>query len=90
MTRSSKLPVVWTSHLKDADAKQEFEEIVRHSRILLTRLDQIISQKLTDLTEKQISEESFENPGWAYHQAYLNGRRAALRDIQNLFSFLKS
>ena len=81
------LPLDWISNLKGKD-KENFETVVRHSTQLLTRLREIISERLDHISKEEVREASYDNPSWAYKQAYFNGKRAALLDLKQLTDFL--
>lgn len=77
----------WTQHLKnDPKAKEEFEQYVKGSKPLLERLDQIIDGVEKNLDRSEISPSAFDNPNWAYLQAYQNGFRGALNKFKTLIS----
>jgi hypothetical protein len=81
------LSVEWTKHL-EAGAKKQFEDLVRNTTTVLTRLRAIIEEKDAVLTKQETTLESYDTPSWAYKQAYLNGKRAAYREIRDLTNFL--
>lgn len=77
----------WTQHLRnDPKAKQEFEEYVKGSKPLLNRLNEILDELEKSLDRSEIKPEVFDNPNWAYLQAYKNGYRGSLEKIKTLIS----
>jgi len=76
----------WTQHLKDPKAKQEFENYVKGSKQLLNRLNDILDGIEKDLDRSETKIEAFDNPNWAYLQAYKNGQRSALEKTKTLIS----
>lgn len=73
----------WSRHLvKDPTAKQKFEEMVKGSKLLTDRLQNILDELEQTIERAELSTDSFENPSWAFKQAYLNGSRAMLHKIK--------
>jgi hypothetical protein len=77
---------VWTKHLKTAEEKQKFADYLKNSKQLLDRLDQIIDGIDAGLERSEISPKAFENPNWAYLQAYQNGYRGAIQHLKTAIS----
>lgn len=78
---------MWTKHLKD-DARKDFEALLRNSVTLLSRLTQIINEKEQTLTKEELSLESYRDASWPYLQAHINGRKAELKELRELLSFI--
>ena len=76
----------WTKHLKDQDAKANFERTVWGSKPTLDRLIDILKEELNNTEEQQISAKSFDSPNWAEHQAYMNGYKQAQKTIIKLIN----
>lgn len=85
--RSSKLPLEWSKHLPAKDRK-DFEAAVRHSTLVLGRLDELIQDRLDSIDQTESNRDTYENPAYGYMQAHLNGRKAALKDLKQLLAFL--
>lgn len=78
---------VWTQHLrKDPEAKKKFEDYLKNSKQLTDRLDAILKGLESSLERSETSIKAFENPNWAYQQAYQNGCRGMLNQIQLMLS----
>lgn len=84
----SKLPIVWTQHLKDKEAKDKFEQTLRHTTLVLTRLQDVIYSYKAGMDRADNSLDQFDQPAWPYRQAWANGKRAAFDDILRLLEFL--
>lgn len=82
------LPVQWFKHLPEKD-QGEFIALVRGNHRLLSRLLEIIDQRLYDLDTKEETEQTYKEPSYAYLQAFINGRRASLKDIRKLLDFME-
>jgi hypothetical protein len=82
------VPVDWFRNLPE-DEQEKFKELLRSSHRVLGRQKKILEQRLVDLEIKEVAEASYENPAWAYKQAHLNGRRAAIHDLLKLLDFLE-
>ena len=77
----------WTKHLdKDPQAKERFEQLVKGSKELLNRLEDIIKELENSLDRSEINVESFDNPNWHFLQAYKNGYRGALSKLKTLIT----
>jgi hypothetical protein len=74
----------WTAHLNDSERKQGFEDVVRNSTQVLTRLSDIIQEEIDRLNREKISEEGFKDPNWPYLQAHVLGQIRALVKLKKL------
>lgn len=72
----------WTAHLTDSDEKQRFEKKVQSSEKVLERLSDILDIRETGMDMQEMSQKDFENPNWAYKQAFRNGYRSAIWTVQ--------
>ena len=77
---------VWTQHLKDDKSKKEFEEYLKGSKTIFRRLGEILDDLDKELGRSETKVESFDNPNWAYLQAYKNGHRGCLEKMKTLIS----
>lgn len=90
MSRSSKpkaLSLEWTKGTSGKE-KDDLEATIRHSVIVLSRLQGIIDDKLDSLERLEVDSTTYENPAYAYTQAHVNGKRASLLEIRRLLDFL--
>lgn len=75
----------WSNHLvKDPEAKKNFEDYVRGSKNLTDRLQAILTDLESGIERSDISIEAFNNPNWAYMQAYKNGCKAMLQRVKTI------
>jgi hypothetical protein len=72
----------WTSHLKNPEEKQRFESAVLSSKLVLKRLYDIIADEENGIEQSELDAKAYDNPAWAYKQAYKNGAKAAYRVIK--------
>ncbi len=79
---NKKMYTKWTSHLKDQDEKQRFESSVLGSKPVLERLYKIIDEEEQGIEQSELDAKAYDNPAWAYKQAYKNGAKAAYRVIK--------
>lgn len=87
---SKQLPLDWTKHLANQpEDKDNLEKTIRNSTTTLTRLLDVLEEKKSTINTIETSIKSYDDPSWAYKQAYLNGKRASLEEVINLLSFLK-
>lgn len=84
------LPVAWTAHKSNYSAeKGDLEAAIRNSTVALSRLLEIVDAKLAEVNSIEISDTFYNQDGWAYAQAYLNGKKHAYTDIKKLLQFVK-
>jgi hypothetical protein len=81
------LSTEWARHL-DGQDKQNFEDLVRNTVTVLSRLRAILEDKEASVYKTEASESEYDNPAWAYKQAHLNGKLAAYRELKTLTNFL--
>ena len=84
-----KLATEWTKHLKDPEAKADFEKLLRNSTISLGRLREIVEEKLNALDRSEVKTEVYDSPNWAYKQADTNGARRVLMNLLAMLDFTK-
>jgi hypothetical protein len=85
----AKLPLTWTKHLREPTQRESFEAVLRNSTQVLSRLQQIITEKEDSLSSTEASLETYKDAGWPYLQAHINGRKAELRELKALLDFIK-
>jgi hypothetical protein len=78
---------VWTKHLKDEDRRKDFESLLRNTVTVLSRLREIINEKEASLLKEEAARETY-SAGYPYLQAHLNGRKAELKELRELLSFI--
>lgn len=83
------LPLEWTSGMSTTE-KEEFQELLTRNTILTTRLLTMLKNKEKIIVDRETRDDTFDNPNWAYKQAYTNGRLQSLREIICLFGFLET
>lgn len=84
-----KLATEWTKHLRDKEAKEDFERLLRNSTISLGRLREILEEKLEALDRSEVKTEVYDSPNWAYKQADVNGCRRILMNLIQMLEFTK-
>lgn len=82
------LPLSWTKGL-NGESKSNFEVLLRNSSTVLGRLHSILEEKERELNSSEMSVKSFEDPNWAYKQAFVNGQKSGLKEIRDLLDFIK-
>lgn len=73
-------------HQKDPKKKEEFERAILNSSTLTNRFLQILDDMEQELYKYEGDLTNY-TEGWATKQAFVNGKRKAIRDIRNLFNF---
>lgn len=81
------LKTIWTQHLPPEE-KEDFEKLIGYSTRVLSRVKQMIEIRERDILSLETKQEEYHNPSWAYKQAHLNGRKAELKELKELFNFL--
>lgn len=74
----------WTSHLTDPAAKKRFESSIQGSKTVLDRLKTVIEEEEKAVEQSELDAKAYDNPSWAYKQAFKNGTKAAYRSIKKL------
>ncbi len=82
-TPRNQLSSAWTKSMSPAEAI-ELTKRVMEQEDLFKRLEVIIEERIKASVDAQLSNRSFDNAAWAYHQAYLNGQLFALTDIKSV------
>jgi hypothetical protein len=71
----------WTQHLKGED-KERFKQSVLGSKHVLDRLKTLIENEEDAIDQTERDPKAYDNPSWAYKQAYKNGMRHGLSTIK--------
>jgi hypothetical protein len=71
----------WTAHLKE-DEKEDFQRRVWRAKPVLDRVNDLIKSELNAIEDTERDPKGYENPAWAYKQAYKNGMKSGLTIIQ--------
>lgn len=84
LAKGERLSVLWTKHLQEPKAKEDFEALLRNSTTIAQRLRQLIEEFETECQSKETSLSEYDTPSWSYKQAHMNGQRSAYTRIKNL------
>lgn len=76
----------WTDNLKTAEEKERFKNSVLSSRVVLDRLNEILSKMKDDTEMKERSTETYSVPNWDYRQAHVNGFMDCLKKVQKIIT----
>ena len=82
------MKAIWyrPEHNKDPKKKEQYEQAITSSRVLIDRLVEILNS-IEASTERYEEDISNYTGDWAAKQAYLNGQRRVIHDIKSLFDF---
>ena len=73
----------WSQHLaQDSEAKKKFEDMVKGSKLLTDRLQEILDQLEKALEHEELSDKTFDTPNWDYKIARNLGRKETIRRIK--------
>lgn len=75
----------WTRGLPD-DQSQSFQNLLRNSSTLLSRLKELLEEELSQITKSESSIQDFEDGNWAVKQAFRNGDRSRIRKVIDLIT----
>jgi hypothetical protein len=74
----------WTDHLNDPVEKENFQNSIRGAKRVLDRIKAICDEEENTLDRTEMDAKSFDNPNWAYKQAFKNGYRKGLQVTKTL------
>ena len=74
----------WTKHLQTVKEKEEFEKDVYGSKRILNHLMLLLNEEENTLDRTEMDVKAFDNPNWAYKQAYKNGYRKAISILKTM------
>lgn len=69
----------WSKNLRDPQAREDFNNLVLGSQLVLDRLSEIIEEKLR--AREVFKEEDYKDSSWAHKCADRNGYSRALREV---------
>lgn len=72
----------WTAHLKEEE-KDAFKGQIHRARHVLHRLADLIESELKAIDDTERDPKAYDNPAWAYKQAYKNGVRVGYNKIKD-------
>lgn len=80
------MQAIWTSNIRDAKEKKDFEATLHNQLdgLVLSRLATILEQRLKTIEKLPRGLDDFDNPSWAYKEAYRLGYQSALQEVLNL------
>lgn len=76
--------VSWTKHLTSDEQKNDFNRRIWRAKPVLDRVTQLVEAELKVIDDTERDPKAYDNPGWAYKQAYKNGMKAGLSIIKQL------
>lgn len=78
----------WTQHLRDPKEKEELEKAIRSAKPVLDRLKDMVEDQIKQVASSELDVNAFDNPNWAYKQAYKNGYKTSLRFLETILNNL--
>lgn len=75
------MDINWTAHLSNPEKIEEWKKQILNAKPVLEHLTKMLQKKSNSIERGEASSMSFDNPSWAYKQAYAIGRKAEIRDI---------
>lgn len=73
----------WSRGLTD-EQKKELKQQIKESKLVLTRLSEVLQNKLDQSIIASAKSTAFDMPAWSERQAYQLGAQEQLRSIINL------
>lgn len=80
---------VWTQHIQDPEEKAKFEDYLKRSKELFSVLSNLIDVSLKNYEQTELTIKDYEDPNWAYKQAFRNGHKAFAARIKDLIDLDK-
>lgn len=80
----TQLPYPLKSQLSNTEELEKMEEKYKSSKALLKLIVQTLDDNLERSIKNSDSEKMFEDPNWAYRNAYLAGYREGLRTSRKI------
>lgn len=78
----------WVKSLPTEKERKSFEQTLRNSITVLSRLYEIIDERQQTVNKQEINIKDFDNSNWAYKQAFRAGQKSILQDLKDLLNFL--
>lgn len=79
----------WTSHLKDKQEKERFNQSVLAAKPVLERLKTLIEMEESAIDQTERDPKAYVNPAWPYMQAHKNGMRSLAHTIKQFIDLDK-
>lgn len=76
----------WLDPSWSKEGKEDFESLLKSSRLVLDRLSEIIKEDIELSLRKQRDEGNFSKPAWSEYQAYLLGEQKALNKLLSIIN----
>lgn len=76
--------VEWTRHIKDPEAKSNFERQIKSAKPVLDHLITILKEKEVAIDRSEMSITVYDTPNWSERQAHKNGNRESLAFLSKL------
>lgn len=88
MVKRTGIQTVWIDHLKDQAARDKFKELIsaQLNDSVFMKFKSIVNQKLLDLEDKEVSEETYKDKDWSHLMAHRNGYKQALIEVLTLMT----
>jgi hypothetical protein len=74
----------WTKHLDTQEDKDRFYQAVMSAKPVLSRLKDMIDEKLQSMNFQETSQTNYDKPNWQFWQAHQNGFRQCLLSYSKL------
>lgn len=74
----------WTKHIQDEKEKDNFVQQIYGSKRVLERAGALLQLELDAIEQTEGDQKAYDNPSWAFKQAFKNGMRKGLNIAKNL------
>lgn len=74
----------WTKNLKTQEEKTNFEHMLRSSKTVLGRLQELLQEREEGLDRSETDMKVYDLPNWESRQAHKNGFRQCLHIVNKL------
>jgi hypothetical protein len=78
----------WAQHLPENE-KEDFQRLVWRAKPVLDRVTDLINAEVRAIDDTERDPKAYDNPSWAYKQAYKNGLRTGFSKIKEFVDLNK-
>lgn len=87
--KKSNFPLIWVKHLKTQQEKDHLIRILRSSTTTISRIREVLLERLQSYEAREDADDAFDSPSWAYKQAHANGAKKEIRFLLSILDFDK-
>ena len=81
------MKTVWFQGLTTPDEIADFKTLLMSSTKVKEQFLRVLASRYATIEKKGLQEDDYANDGWAFRQAFNNGRLSSIKEIADLFDF---